>query len=70
MSFLRILAIQTGFNLTAGGARADYEILAALARLGHAVHVVMPAVNRDQSPIPRGVTVRYIPARGLSFRNH
>lgn len=67
MTPLRILAVQTGFLLTAGGARADYETLAALARLGHDVRAIMPAIHRPHSPIPGGATVRYIPARGLKF---
>ena len=63
---LRILAVQTGFILTAGGARADFETLGALARLGHHVRIVMPAINRND-PVPPGVSIRYIPARGLKF---
>jgi len=67
MNYLRILALQTGFDCRAGGARLDYEILAGLARLGHGVRILMPSVNRYRGEIPPGLTIRYIPVRGGKF---
>lgn len=63
---MKILALQTGFRLTTGGARVDFELLSALARLGHAIRVIMPSVNRGD-PVPLGCSVCYIPSRGLRF---
>ena len=64
---MRVLAIQTALAITSGGARADYEILAQLARLGHAIEVVMPRANRFVCTVPPGARMRWIPARGLKF---
>ena len=64
---MRVLAIQTALAITSGGARADYEILAQLARRGHFIEVVIPRVNRLVCTVPPGVRMRLISARGLKF---
>lgn len=64
---LRILAPQLGFNLTLGGGRYDYEQLAALANLGHIVHVIVPKVNRKETAIPPGVNIQWIHGRRIRY---
>lgn len=64
---MRILAIQTALTITSGGARADYEILAQLARRGHEIKVVIPRANRWVCVAPPGVQMHWIYARGLKF---
>lgn len=64
---MRILAVQTALAITSGGARADYEILAQLARRGNSIEVVMPRANRSVCVTPPGVQMRWILARGLKF---
>jgi len=62
---LCILSPQLGFNLTLGGGLYDYEQLAALARLGHKVHVIMPRANRRVSTLPPGIHLEWIRGRAI-----
>jgi len=64
---MRIFAIQTAFAVTSGGGRADYEILAELARRDNIVEVVMPRANRIIATVPPGIHVHWVLARGLKI---
>lgn len=58
---LRILAPQLGFDTTLGGGRYDYELLAALARAGHKILVLIP--RSHASAVPPGVETLAIEGR-------
>lgn len=64
---LRILSPQLGFNLQLGGGRYDYEQLAALARLGHSIHCLVPRCARPESPIPPRVGAEWIHGRAIRY---
>lgn len=64
---MKILCLQTSFNLLGGGARVDFEVLRALASQGHEIRVLMPSFNRSRTSFPPGVTIRFINARGLKI---
>lgn len=58
---LRILAPQVGLHTGQGGGRYDYEFLAALARSGHKVLVVIPRAGTCN--VPPGVETLFIEGR-------
>jgi glycosyltransferase involved in cell wall biosynthesis len=64
---VRVLAPQVGMNRRQGGGRFDYETLAALARSGADVLVLLPAAQRDSCEIPPGCRVRWVRGR---WRGH
>lgn len=64
---MKILCLQTAFNLNAGGAHMDFQVLSQLSKLGHTVRIVMPRISQARGPIPVGAQVHYVSARGLKF---
>lgn len=64
---MRVLALQTGFSLRAGGGRVDYGTLQALAAQKHSVLVALPGRAQFGPQLPAGLHPVYTGGRGLRF---